>query len=70
MKISSKREVLEKAIGKLLSAAESIADKGNAKGVIQVTKFALHLADQLGDVFIQTDSEGNQQRSDNPINHL
>ncbi len=53
-------------IKNLLSAHRKIADRGNAKSLIILTKFILKISNQFNDMLIDLELEENDNSSDKP----
>lgn len=63
--------VEQETIKNLLSAQKRIAESGNAKEVIRISRYLLGLAkQQRGNVLINAFSEGEEQRCGYPVNDL
>lgn len=57
MRISAHRMICESAIKNLLSAQKRIAENGDSKEVIRITKFLLNLAEKSRNVFVDIGAE-------------
>lgn len=70
MRVSQKQLIQEQVINNLLSAHKQAADSGEVKQLIRLSRYVLHLADQIGDVLIDLSPEADQQGSENPVDYL
>ena len=59
MRISAQRMICESAIKNLLSAQKRIAENGDSKEVIRITKFLLNSSNKFCDVLIEIGSDKN-----------
>ena len=58
--------IREQAIKNLLSAQGKIAEKGNAKGIIALTKFILKISHQFDNEFLELRFEVEDKNSEYP----
>ena len=57
-------------IRNLLSAQRRIAESGNAKDVIRISRYLMRLAEKRGNVLIDIFPEGEKKWCDDPVNNL
>lgn len=67
---TQKAIIKDEIIKNLLSAHKRIADSGNAKEIISITRYLLSLANKLDNKIIYIGAECNEYRGENPVNHL
>ena len=70
MKTTQSAIIRDAVIKNLLSAHERIAERGDAKSLIILSRYLLRLAKKDGDVIVNILPEDNEQRSGNPVNNL
>ena len=70
LKITARTAIEQETIKNLLSAQRRIAESGNAKDVIRISRYLLRLAEKRGNVLVDTIPEGEEQRCGNPVYDL
>jgi len=70
MKTTQSAIIRDAVIKNLLSAHERIAERGDEKSLIFLSRYLLRLAKKDGDVIVNILPEDNEQRSGNPVNNL
>lgn len=70
MVTTAKSVLYEHTIKNLLSAQKRIADTGDARSIIRISRYLLNIAKEIGDITVDTGSDSDEYGRCDPINHL